>query len=298
VLGVADGVGVMNTLLCIGLGYTANVFADRVAARGWRIVGTTTTPEGAARISALGHDAIVFDGTAPNVALRTALASATHVLISAPPDSTGDPMLRHHADDLSRTLSWIGYLSTVGVYGDHGGAWVDETTARRPVSTRSRWRLAAEQAWRDLAQRTGVRIEIFRLAGIYGPGRGPLETVRKGTARAIVKPGQVFNRIHVEDIARVLAAAMARPTGHDTYNVADDEPAPPQDVLTYAAHLLGLPAPPAVDFAVADLTPMARSFYSECKRVSNSRIKQALGLTLSYPTYRDGLARDAALLRT
>jgi nucleoside-diphosphate-sugar epimerase len=163
------------------------------------------------------------------------------------------------------------------------------------VSNRSLQRLAAEQAWFDVAKRTGIRTEIFRLAGIYGPGRGPLETVRKGTARAIIKPGQVFNRIHVEDIANVLAAAIARPTGHTLYNVTDDEPAPPQDVLAHAALLLGLPAPPSVDFATADLTPMARSFYSECKRVSNARIKNVLGVTLTYPTYRDGLARDAAL---
>jgi nucleoside-diphosphate-sugar epimerase len=290
------GARAMSTLLCIGLGYTAHVFAARLAAEGWRIIGTAQTADGSARIAALGYDAIVFDGKAPSDPLRTALAAATHVLVSAPPDASGDPLLRHHADDLSQTLQWIGYLSTVGVYGDHAGAWVDETTTPKPVSVRSRWRLAAEQAWLDLAERTGIRIEIFRLAGVYGPGRGPLEAVRKGTARAIVKPGQVFNRIHVEDIANALAAAIARPTGHVIYNVTDDEPAPPKDVLAHAARLLGLPAPPSIDFATADLTPMARSFYSECKRVSNARLKQALGATLAYPTYRDGLAHDAALL--
>ncbi len=286
----------MSTLLCIGLGYSATVLAARVAAEGWRIIGTAKSPDGAARISALGYEALVFDGTAPSDALRPALASATHLLVSAPPDASGDPLLRHHAGDLPRTIAWVGYLSTVGVYGDHGGAWVDETTVPKPVSNRSRWRLDAEQAWFDLAARTGIQTEIFRLAGIYGPGRGPLESARKGTARAIVKPGQVFNRIHVEDIANVLAAAIARPAGHTIYNVTDDEPAPPQDVLAQAARLLGLPAPPSVDFATADLTPMARSFYSECKRVSNARMKQALGVTLAFPTYRDGLAHDAALL--
>ena len=287
----------MNTLLCIGLGYSAQVFAARVAAQGWNVIGTAQSNDGAARIGTLGYDAITFDGTAPSEALRAALSRATHILVSAPPDAAGDPLLRHHAIDLARTTSWIGYLSTVGVYGDHGGAWIDETTTPKPVSTRSRWRLAAEQAWLDLAQQTGIRVEIFRLAGIYGPGRGPLESVRKGTARAIVKPGQVFNRIHVEDIANVLAATTVRPAAHAIYNVTDDEPAPPQDVLAYAARLLGLPAPPSVDFATADLTPMARSFYSECKRISNARLKEALGLTLAYPTYRDGMARDAALLR-
>ncbi|MFN3745725.1 MAG: SDR family oxidoreductase [Hyphomicrobiaceae bacterium] len=286
----------MSTLLCIGLGYTARVFAARLAAEGWRIIGTAQTADGAARIAALGHGAVVFDGTAPSGPLRTALAAATHILVSAPPDVFGDPLLRHHADDLSRTVQWIGYLSTVGVYGDHAGAWVDETTPPQPLSTRSRWRLAAEQAWLDLAERTAIRVEIFRLAGIYGPGRGPLDAMRQGTARAIVKPGQVFNRIHVEDIANVLAAAIARPSGHAIYNVTDDEPAPPEHVLAHAAALLGLPAPPLIDFATAELTPMARSFYAECKRVSNVRLKEALGVTLAYPTYREGLAHDAALL--
>jgi len=294
---MGDGARVMSTLLCIGLGYTARVFAARIAV-GWRIIGTAQSEDGAERIANLGYEPIVFDGTVPSDTLRTALASATHVLVSAPPDASGDPLLRHHAADLPPALSWIGYLSTVGVYGDHGGAWVDETTVPKPVSNRSRWRLATEQAWLDLAKRTGIRVEIFRLAGIYGPGRGPLESVRNGTARAIVKPGQVFNRIHVEDIANVLAATIARPTAHSLYNVTDDEPAPPQDVLAYAATLLELPPPPAVDFATADLTPMARSFYSECKRVSNARMKQALGVTLAYPTFRDGLAHDAALVRS
>lgn len=288
----------MSTLLCIGLGYTARFFAARIASEGWRIIGTAQSEDGAARIASLGYEAIIFNGTAPSEALRIALASATHVLISAPPDAAGDPLLRHHADDLPTALSWIGYLSTVGVYGDHGGAWVDETTVPKPVSNRSRWRLTAEETWLDLAKRSGIRVEIFRLAGIYGPGRGPLESVRNGTARAIVKPGQVFNRIHVEDIANVLAATIARGPALSLYNVSDDEPAPPQDVLAYAAALLELPPPPAVDYATADLTPMARSFYSECKRVSNARLKRALGVTLAYPTFRDGLAHDAALVRS
>jgi hypothetical protein len=295
---MGDGARVMSTLLCIGLGYTARVFAARLASAGWRVIGTAQSADGAARIATLGYEAIVFDGTAPSDALRAALDSATHVLISAPPDASSDPFLRHHADDLPPALAWIGYLSTVGVYGDHGGAWVDETTVPKPVSNRSRWRLAAEQTWLDLAKRTGIRVEIFRLAGIYGPGRGALESVRNGTARAIAKPGQVFNRIHVEDIANVLATTIAHGPAHSLYNVTDDEPAPPQDVLVYAATLLELPPPPAVDFATADLTPMARSFYSECKRVSNARMKQALGVTLAYPTFRDGLAHDAALFRS
>ena len=286
----------MTHLVCIGLGYTARVFAARMAARGWRISGTATSAESAADITALAYDAIRFDGTAPSDALRTALATATHLLVSAPPDRDGDPFLRHHASDLAPSLAWIGYLSTVGVYGDHGGAWVDETTPPAPVSARSRQRVDAERAWLDTARRSAIRTEVFRLAGIYGPGRGPLEALRKGTARAIVKPGQVFNRIHVEDIASVLAAAVDRPTAHAIYNVTDDEPAATPEVLAYAASLLELLPPPAIDFATADLTPMARSFYSECKRVSNARIKSALGVALSFPTYRDGFARDVAFL--
>jgi hypothetical protein len=290
---------VMTSLLCIGLGYSAQVFAAQVATAGWKVAGTSTSAGGADRIAALGYDAIVFDGSASSALLRAALASATHLLISAPPDANGDPLLRHHADDLMRApaLKWVGYFSTIGVYGDHGGAWIDETTPAMPTSVRSRWRLDAENAWLDVGRQTRARTEIFRLPGIYGPGRGPLESVRNGSARAIVKPGQVFNRIHVEDIANVLAAAMARPTGHAIYNVSDDEPAPPQDVLVYAAEQLGLPAPPMIDFESADLTPMARSFYAECKRISNQRIKSALGVTLLFPTYRDGMKRDAALVR-
>jgi nucleoside-diphosphate-sugar epimerase len=290
----------MTSLLCIGLGYSAQVFAARVAAEGWKVAGTSTSPDGAARIAALGYDGIEFDGRAPSEPLRAALASATHLLVSAPPDADGDPLLRHHASDLANAkhLCWIGYFSTIGVYGDHGGAWIDETTPALPTSIRSRWRLDAENAWLDLGGRTRTRTEIFRLPGIYGPGRGPLEAVRRGTARAIVKPGQVFNRVHVEDIANVLAAAIERPTEHTVYNVTDDEPAPSHEVLAYAAAQLGLPAPPIVDFDSAELTPMARSFYSECKRTSNARIKSALGVTLLFPTYRDGMKREAALVRT
>ena len=286
----------MTRLLCIGLGYSARVFAARMATRGWRITGTATSDKSAAEINALGYEAIRFDGTAPSDPLRVVLATATHLLVSAPPDASGDPFLRHHSHDLAPPLTWIGYLSTVGVYGDHNGAWVDETTPPSPTSTRSRQRVDAEREWLDLAARTGIRTEVFRLSGIYGPGRGPLASLRNGTARAIDKPGQVFNRIHVEDIANVLAAAIERPTSHTIYNVTDDEPAATADVLAYAAALLELPPPPTIDFATADLSPMAHSFYSECKRVSNARIKSALGVTLSFPTYRDGIAHEAALI--
>jgi nucleoside-diphosphate-sugar epimerase len=280
----------MSTLLCIGLGYTARFFAARIASEGWRIIGTAQSEDGAARIASLGYEAIIFDGTAPSEALRIALASATHVLISAPPDAAGDPLLRHHADDLPTALSWIGYLSTVGVYGDHGGAWVDETTVPKPVSNRSRWRLTAEQTWLDLAKRSGIRVEIFRLAGIYGPGRGPLESVRNGTARAIVKPGQVFNRIHVEDIAQAIEACVMH-NADGAFNVTDDEPTPPGVPIAFAAELLGVEAPAEIPFAEAakTMTPMGLSFYGESKRVRNARLKGQLGVALRYPTYREGL---------
>ncbi len=199
--------------------------------------------------------------------------------------------LRHHRDDIAALpdLAWIGYLSTVGVYGDHKGAWVDEETPTRPISERSLRRLQSEQAWLDFRNETGRRVEIFRLSGIYGPGRSVIDNLKAGTARRIIKPGQVFNRIHVDDIARVLAAAIDKDAGHSIYNVSDDEPAPPEEVVAYAAELLGLPVPPVVAFEAAGLRGMAASFWAESKRVRNVRIREDLGVELLYPTYREGL---------
>ena len=190
--------------------------------------------------------------------------------------------------DEAPALRWIGYLSTVGVYGDHGGAWVDETTPLAPASRRSRERCEAEAAWQAFADARGVPLAILRLSGIYGPGRSPFDKLRAGTARRLVKPGQVFNRIHVHDIAGALIHLAASRTG-GVFNVTDDEPAPPQDVVAHAARLGGFPLPPAIDFATADLTPMARSFYGENKRVSNSKLKQS-GYAMIFPTFREGLA--------
>lgn len=209
-----------------------------------------------------------------------------------PPGETGDPVLAAHGEciaGLGPRLRWLAYLSTTGVYGDRGGAWVDETTPLRPTSERGCRRLAAEEAWRALADRAHLPLHVFRLAGIYGPGRNPLRSVIDGTAKRIVKTGQVFSRIHVEDIAAVLDASIARPNPGAAYNVCDDEPAPPQEVVLFAAGLLGRAPPPEVDFETADLTPMARSFYAESKRVSNRRIREELGVRLAYPTYREGL---------
>jgi nucleoside-diphosphate-sugar epimerase len=211
------------------------------------------------------------------------------VLVSIPPDEAGDPVLRGFPDVLAEAKpKSLVYLSTVGVYGDHCGAWVDEESACRPVSARSRQRLAAEEEWLSFSRKTNMPVAILRLAGIYGPGRGPLEKIRDGTARRIVKPGQVFNRIHVDDIAAIVEAAFDR-RAKGIYNGVDDEPAPPQDVFAYAAELLGVPPPPEIPFEEARLSPMARSFYAENKRVRNGKVKHALGVTLACPTYREGL---------
>lgn len=218
--------------------------------------------------------------------LAAALGRATHVLASAAPDALGDPFLQAAPEIAAAPAEWVGYLSTTGVYGDHQGAWVDEATPLTPSSPRGVHRVLAEAQW----MATGLPLHIFRLAGIYGPGRGPFEKVRDGTARRIIKEGQVFSRTHVDDIAGVLEASIAKPNPGAAYNVCDDDPAPPEDVLSHAAHLLGLPEPPAVRFEDADLTPMARSFYSESKRVRNDRIKRELGVVLRYPGYREGLA--------
>lgn len=215
------------------------------------------------------------------------------MLISIAPEPDGDPVLAAESAALAKAaphLEWVGYLSTTGVYGDHKGAWVDESTPLNPATERGHARVDAEAAWAALAARSGLPLHIFRLAGIYGPGRGPFEKVRGGTAQRIIKPGQVFSRIHVDDLATTLAASIARPNPGAIYNVCDDDPAPPEDVIAHAATLLGLPPPPAVPYAEADLPPMARSFYAESKRVRNDRIKAELGVRLAYPSYREGLA--------
>jgi nucleoside-diphosphate-sugar epimerase len=281
-------------LFCFGFGYCADALAHRLSARTLAIAGTRTNL-GAAE-PPLGATLALFQGGTGSQEVRTLLAGATHVLVSIPPDLEGDAVLRHFRADLASSpdLAWVGYLSTVGVYGDWQGQWVDETSPTRPKSERSLRRAQAERAWLDFGGETGKRVEIFRLSGIYGPGRSVLDNLRSGTARRIVKPGQVFNRIHVDDIAQVLAAAIDNPTGHSIYNVSDDEPAPPEDVVAYAAELLGVPIPPAIPFAEAGLAGMAASFWGESKRVSNARIKSDLRVELFYPTYREGLRALAA----
>ncbi len=279
-------------LVVFGYGYTAEAFASEVRGRFGRVVATARSREKADRISASGLVGRVFPDEGDARALAEDLADAGAVLVSIPPGEDGDPVLARFSEaiEASPSLAWIGYLSTVGVYGDHGGGWVDEATPPRPVSQRSRQRLAAEEAWLRLGQRSGKPVQVFRLAGIYGPGRSPLRKVLDGTAKRIVKPGQVFNRIHVADIAAVLAASLEQPRAGAIYNVADEEPAPPQDVVAHASNLAGLPPPPEVRFDEADMTPMARSFYGENKRVSSRLVREELGVTFRYPTYREGLA--------
>ena len=276
----------MNHLLCFGFGYSAQVFAARLDKHAWKISATSRDPEGITEIDAKGFCGLLFDGKlqiAPDV---------THLLISPPPDENGDPVLRLFQEQLqllSKQLQWVGYLSTTGVYGDRGSEWVDENSPLEPNTGRGHRRLDAEQNWLKLHKDSGLLVHLFRLAGIYGPGRNQLLTVLNGTAKRIIKPGQIFSRIHVEDIAGVLAASIAKPNPARAYNVCDDEPCPPQEVVEYAANLLGLPLPPEIPFERAELSPMAKSFYADSKRVSNQRMKSELGYKLLYPNYREGL---------
>ncbi len=288
-------------LFCFGLGYSSGVVAGRLAQQGWRITGTSTRAEGAAQLAANGYTGLVFDGTAASEEIAKQLRDATHVLLSIPPEADGDPAFVRHSEDIrvSCSVNWVGYFSTVGVYGDAQGGWVDEETQAKPGSERGKRRLAAERQWLGLARDAGKHAAVFRLPGIYGPGRCALDDVLDGTARSIIKPGQVFNRIHAEDIASAVIAAIKRPHPGRIYNVTDDEPGPPQDVVNFAAQLLGRPQPPSMDFATAELSPilspMARSFYSENKRVANARMKAELGISLKYPNSREGLR---AILRS
>jgi nucleoside-diphosphate-sugar epimerase len=276
----------MNHLLCFGFGYSAQAFVARVHRPSWKISATSRDAEGIAAINAQGFHGFLFDSKlhiAPDV---------THLLISVPPDEIGDPVLRLFQEQLqrlSKQLKWVGYLSTTGVYGDRGGDWVDEDSPLEPNTARGHRRLEAERSWLKLHSDYGLPVHLFRLAGIYGPGRNQLLTVLNGSAKRIIKPGQIFSRIHVEDIAGVLAASMAKPNPGRAYNVCDDEPCPPQEVVEFAANLLGLPVPPDIPFEQAELSPMARSFYADSKQVSDSRIKNELGYKLLYPNYRDGL---------
>lgn len=273
-------------MLVFGHGYSASHLTPLLLAEGWQVIGTTRADR--ARVAASGAIPILWPGE--DDSLAAAIAQADAVLVSAAPDAAGDPVLAAFAERIAASKArWIGYLSTTGVYGDRGGDWVDEESPLTPTTKRGAERVRAESDWQALARAHDLPLHIFRLAGIYGPGRGPFAKLANGTARRIIKPGQIFSRIHVEDIAQALLASIKAPRAGAVYNLCDDDPAPPEDVIGYAAGLLGLPLPPAEDFASAEMTPMARSFYAESKRVSNARLRGELGVTLRYPDYRAGL---------
>jgi len=285
----------MSALICFGLGYSAEHFVGMFGDGFDRIFATVRSGERAAVLSA--HYAgrlkgLVFDGGRATPELRSAIGEAECALISVPPGESGDPVLGVYGDAFARAprLRSIVYLSTVGVYGDRGGAWVDEQTPPAAGAARSRERLEAEQAWSRLGGRRGTPVAILRLAGIYGPGQNALVQIARGTARRIIKPGQVFNRIHVGDIAQAIDAAFAN-TASGIFNVADDEPTPPGDPITFAAQLMGVDPPPEIPFedAAPSMSPMALSFWQECRRVHNDKLKRVLGVALHYPTYREGM---------
>ena len=275
-------------LFCFGYGFCASALGALLGPAGWSLAGTCRTPGGCRALRDAGVDAVPFSREAPLADAARFLAGATHILLSIPPDGEGDAALDCHGADIAALpgVEWIGYLSTTGVYGDTGGAWVDETATPAPTGVRGRRRLKAENAWLAFGEQHGLAVHVFRLAGIYGPGRNALATVQRGEARRIEKPGQVFSRIHVADIAQVLAASIAQPKAGAIYNVCDDEPAPGADVVAHACALLGVVPPPLTPLDEADLTPMARSFYADNRRVSNARIKTELGVALRFPDYR------------
>ena len=271
---------------CFGLGYCADYLSAKLIKQGWQVSATCRTSEKAAVLEASGIRPVLLSGRKVTV---TDLGKADHILISVPPEQDGsDPVINFAEAALAALqdqIKWVGYLSTTGVYGDHQGAWIDEETPAGLLSERGQRRVAAEAQWAA----TGLPMHYFRLAGIYGPGRNSLRALQNGTARRVVKQGQVFSRIHLADITRILEASMANPNAGRAYSVCDDTPVPPQDVVTYAAELMGVSPPALQDFATAELSPMARSFYGENKRIRNNRIKEELGVSLEYPDYRAGL---------
>ena len=280
---------VIGRLFCFGLGYSAMALARELMMEGWSVAGTTRGEDKRKALEAEGIDTHLFSRQQPLEDPAAALDGVTHIVTSIAPDEEGDPLLARHLKDLTASdrIAWVGYLGTTGVYGDRDGGWVDETDRPAPSLPRTKRRVAAEGHW--LA--SGLPAHIFRLAGIYGPGpgRNALETMKSGRARRVIKLGQMFGRIHVDDIVQVLRASIAKPNPGAIYNVADDEPAPPQDVVAFAAELLGVEPPPAVPFEEADISDAARSFYADNRRVANGRIRNELGVDLKHPNYREGL---------
>ena len=286
----------MNHLFCFGLGYTGQALAQALQKQNWQISGTTREKETQRRLEKEGFQTFLFDSANPLPA--NVLDSVSHVLLSIPPGENGDPVFLQHCSDLTaraKNLKWVGYLSTTGVYGDRQGGWVDENSLLSPSTKRGEKRLKAETDWLSLFENDQLPVHLFRLAGIYGPGSNQLEKVAAGTARRRIKPGQVFSRIHVDDIVGMLIASMAQPNPGRAYNLCDDEAVPPQDVVTFAADLLRVEPPEEIVFNRDEMSPMGLSFFAESKKVSNQRIKDELGYDLKYPTYREGLT---ALLAT
>ncbi len=285
-------------LLIYGFGFTGRALAARVRQRDWAVAGTSRTPKGRAAMAASGVCAI---DPADAAALGAAVAEADGVLIAAPPDPQGCPGLHavapHLRDQGAPWPRWIGYLSTTGVYGDRDGGWVFEDSPLKPLSPEGERRVGAEDGWRALGRELNLNVNVFRLPGIYGPGRSALDRVQAGEARRVVKPGHVFSRIHVDDLASALEASFSRPAPGLAFNICDDEPCAAAEVTAYAAHLLGLPPPPEQAFDAAVLSPMAKRFWAESKRISNARAKAVLGWRPAYPSYREGLAAVLAAER-
>lgn len=284
------GMSKVNHLFSFGLGYSAKNLSRVLHKRGWQISGTSRNLQGVAKIKEAGFTGHIFnDKTLPE---KSMLDGVTHMLLSIPPNTNGDPVYLALKDEIAERagqFKWVGYLSTTGVYGDRNGGWVDEETPVAPSTERGEKRVLAEKQWLDLFDKNQLALNIFRLAGIYGPGSNQLEKVLSGKARRRIKPGQVFSRIHVDDITGILAASIEKPSPGRIYNVCDDEAAPPQDVVTHAAELLAVEPPPEIPFDPDQMTPMGLSFFAESKRVSNDRVKSELGIDLKFPTYREGL---------
>ncbi len=283
---------VSKNLFCFGYGYSCDHLGYALnKLGGWKLAGTTRDNDKRRQMKEHGIRSFLFDFDQPLEDPLLFLRDTTHLLISTPPDDEGDPAFRLHADDILqlKSLQWVGYLSSTAVYGDRDGAWVDENSERRPSSKRGSRRLKAEEQWLSLFREHGLPVHIFRLAGIYGPGRSALDSVRAGVARRINKPGHAFSRIHVEDIVQVLLASMNKPNQGQAYNLADDRAAPSYEVIEEACNLLGLTPPPLIPYDEADLAPITRSFYADNKRIKNERIKAELDVALHYPTFKEGL---------
>lgn len=279
-------------LFCFGYGYVSDRLSRRLRAFGWSIAGTTTDPEKRDRMEKDGIEAYLFDAARPLIDPTDALSGVTHLLLSTPPGNNGDVVFDLHGADLAgaKDLEWAGYLSTTGVYGNRDGKWVDENSSPAPTSKRGSLRLKAEEQWQSLFSQNGFPVHLFRLAGIYGPGRSVLDAVRAGTSRRIDKPGQAFNRIHVDDIVETLIASINAPSPGAIYNLADDSPVPSHEVIELACRMLGLDVPPLVPFDQTVMAPIVRSFYTDNKRIRNQKIKDELNVRLLHPDYKSGLA--------